>query len=292
MRACLHKLPLDQGSSFLFNKWNCSFFDKPWHFHEEYELVLIDKSSGTQLIGDKVKLFQDGDLFLIGPNIPHMFKNFDEYYQEEKDATSLFLHFTEDFLGEKFIHLPEMQKVQKLLQKSSYAIEIHGTTKMQISDMLKEMEGQSPSRRMLTLLNILVDLSESNEIETLLNTKFIDNTSNNRDTSRINQVLDFIMENYQQKIYISEVASLVNMSDAAFSRYFKKHTQLTFSRYLTEIRISQACQLLIQGEENITQVGFLCGFDNLSNFYRHFKKVTGKIPKEYQKKFRQVSTTV
>lgn len=292
MRACLHKLPLNQGSSFLFNKWNCSFFDKPWHFHEEYELVLIDKSSGTQLIGDKVKLFQDGDLFLIGPNIPHMFKNFDEYYQEEKDATSLFLHFTEDFLGEKFIHLPEMKKVQQLLQKSNYAIEVHGTTKTLISGMLKEMESQSPSRRILTLLNILVDLSESREIETLLSTKFLDNTSNNRDTSRINQVLDYIMQNYQQKMYISEVAALVNMSDAAFSRYFKKHTQLTFSQYLTEIRISQACQLLIQGEENITQVGFLCGFDNLSNFYRHFKKVTGKIPKEYQKKFRQVSTTV
>ncbi len=292
MKACLHKLPLDEGSSFLFNKWNCSFFDKPWHFHEEFELVLIDKSSGTQLIGDKVKLFKDGDLFLIGPNIPHMFKNFDEYYQEEKDASSVFLHFTENFLGEKFIQLPEMKAVQRLLQKASFALEIHGNTRKRIIRFLKEMEDQSPSRRMLSLLNILIDLSESDETETLLNASFPVNIINNKDTSRINQVLEYIMQNYQHKIYISEVASQVNMSDAAFSRYFKKHTQINFSQYLTEIRISQACQLLIQGEENITQVGFLCGFDNLSNFYRHFKKVTGKIPKDYQKKFRQVSTTI
>lgn len=294
MKAYLHKLPLDQGSSFLFNKWNCNFFDKPWHFHEEYELVLIDKSSGTQLIGDKVKLFKDGDLFLIGPNIPHMFKNFEEYYHEdnEKDATSVFIHFTEDFLGENFIHLPEMTGVQKLFKKAAFALEIYGETKAQVIELLKKMEYQPPSRRMLSLLTILINLSESDETKALLSTKFNLNTKDNKDTSRINQVLDFIMKNYQHKIYLSEAAALINMSDAAFSRYFKKHTQVTFSQYLTEIRISQACQLLIQGEENITQVGFLCGFDNLSNFYRHFKKVTGKIPKDYQKKFQQVSATV
>ncbi len=294
MRACLHKLPLDQGSSFLFNKWNCNFFDKPWHFHEEYELVLIDKSSGTQLIGDKVKLFQDGDLFLIGPNIPHMFKNFEEYYYKntEKDATSVFIHFTEDFLGENFIHLPEMSGVQKLLKRAAFALEILGETKAQVIELLKEMEHQSPSRRMLSLLNILINLSESSETEALLSTRFNLNTLDHKDTLRINHVLDFIIKNYQNKIYISEAANLINMSDAAFSRYFKKHTQVTFSQYLIEIRISQACQLLIQGDENITQIGFLCGFDNLSNFYRHFKKVTGKIPKDYQKKFQQVSATI
>jgi AraC-like DNA-binding protein len=294
MKACLHKLPLDKGSSFLFNKWNCNYFDKPWHFHEEYELVLIDKSSGTQLIGDKVKLFNDGDLFLIGPNIPHMFKNFEEYYQQgnQKDATSMFLHFTSDFLGKNFINLPEMTNVQKLFRKAAFALEIHGHTKARIIRLLKIMEDQSASRRMLSLLTILIDLSESEEIEPLLSTKFNLNTKDVKDSSRINQILEFITKTYQHKIYISEAASLVNMSDAAFSRYFKKHTQITFSQYVIEIRISQACQLIIQGEENITQVGFLCGFDNLSNFYRHFKKVTGYIPKDYQKKFQEVSATI
>lgn len=282
---------MDHGSSFLFNKWNCSFFDKPWHFHQEYELVLIDRSSGTQLIGDKVKLFNDGDLFLIGPNIPHMFKNFDEYYELEKNATSLFLHFNEDFLGEKFISLPEMKAVKKVLNKSAFALEIYGQTRQNITRYLKNMETQSPSRRMLGLLTILIELSESQEFDMLLNTNYAVNNIPTKDSTRINTVLDYIMQNYQEKIYITEVAELVNMSDAAFSRYFKKHTQITFSQYLTEIRISQACQLLIQGDENITQVGFLCGFDNLSNFYRHFKKVTGKIPKDYQQEFRRVSTT-
>jgi AraC-like DNA-binding protein len=111
------------------------------------------------------------------------------------------------------------------------------------------------------------------------------NTTDSEDAIRINKILEFILKNFKQRIYISEMASMLHMSDASFSRYFKHHTLKTFSTYVTEIRISHACRLLMQGEESISQIGYTCGFENLSNFYRHFKSITGMNPKDYKNKF-------
>src|SRR5215210_6951422 len=127
MRPQLHKLPLINNTSFLYNNWHCEYFDKPWHFHEEYELVMIDKSKGTKFIGDKVSDFEEGELMLIGPKIPHFFRNNIDYYKKngKLEASSIFIHFTEDFLGKNFFDLPEMKLVQKLLESSQFALEIH-----------------------------------------------------------------------------------------------------------------------------------------------------------------------
>ena len=103
MRPQFHKLPLSAECSFLYMGWECKYFDKPWHFHKEYELVLIDKAEGTRFIGDHVSHFKDGNLALIGPNIPHLYRNSDVYYRNKKLVSkSIFIHFTDDFLGKSF----------------------------------------------------------------------------------------------------------------------------------------------------------------------------------------------
>ncbi len=114
MRPQLHKLPLISNTSFLYNNWHCDYFDKPWHFHEEFELVAIDKSKGTKFIGDSVSVFEEGALLLIGPRIPHFFRNNAEYYKKngKLEASSTFIHFTKDFLGRNFFNIPEMKRVQ------------------------------------------------------------------------------------------------------------------------------------------------------------------------------------
>src|SRR4030081_3145931 len=118
MKPRLHQLPFSSDASFLYNKWDCDYFDKPWHFHKEYELVLINKSKGSKFIGDKVRHFQEGDLTLIGSNIPHLYRNDEEYYERkgELEASSIFIHFTRDFLGNQFFNVPEMKLVHGLLE--------------------------------------------------------------------------------------------------------------------------------------------------------------------------------
>lgn len=295
MRPQLHKLPLIKDSSFLYKNWHCAYFDKPWHFHEEYELVMIDKSKGTKFIGDKVSDFAEGDLMLIGPKIPHFFRNNINYYKKngKLEASSFFIHFTEDFIGKNFFSLPEMKLVQKLLESSQFALEIHGMVKPYIIGKLHQMKTESSPQRLVSLLDILVKISESNEVNQVLSSRFEEarhqQAGKTKDTSRINTIFEYIMSNYNREIYVHEIAEKLHMSNASFSRFFKHHTRKTFSDYITEIRISHACKILMLDHQNISQICFDSGFENLSNFYKHFGRITGVIPKEYRRRFLQAS---
>lgn len=300
MKPQLHKLPLINNTSFLYDQLHCKYFDKPWHFHEEYELVLIDKGKGTKFIGDKVGMFTDGDLMLIGSNIPHLFRNHEEYYQNNRrlQASSIFIHFTEDFLGEQFFKVPELKQVYKLLNNASFALQIHGKIRKWIIGKLKEMETLSAAYRLLGLMEILIRLSESKEIKPFLSNSFIadsrisSHSNLQQETERIHKVFEFIIKNYKQELYMQEIASMLNMSCASFSRYFKQHTRKNFSSYVTEIRISHACNQLMLDNESINQISYSSGFENLSNFYRHFRRITGVLPKDYRKRFQQISSNV
>jgi AraC-like DNA-binding protein len=290
MKAQLHKLPFASDASFLYKTLECDYFANPWHFHKEYELVLIDKSKGTRFIGDNVSHFTEGDLSLIGSNIPHLFRNNEEYYAKngKLKARSVFIHFTKDFLGDHFFDVPEMKLANKFLENPSLALDIRGKTKKYIINKLHAMNNEKPPQRLLSLLEILVRLSLSTELKPLLSPGFSANISGNSD--KINHVFQFIMKNYTEEIYVQEIASKLNMSVPSFSRYFKHHTRKTFSDYVTQIRIGHACRMLTEDNYSISEISFQSGFDNLSNFYRHFKKVVGVIPKEYRNRF--LKTTV
>lgn len=221
---------------------------------------------------------------LIGPNVPHLYRNTEEYYQNKGlVARSSFIHFTDDFLGNCFFDLPEMKLVRRLLDRSVLGLEILGKANRYVKSKLQEMESVPPANRLIKLMEILVYLSTSKELEPTLSRTFIAN--NTSDTDKIDTVFQFILKNFKNEIYIEEIAEKLNMSAASFSRYFKHHTRKTFSNYVTEIRISHACRLLMEGNYSISEICYKSGFENLSNFYRHFKKHTGLIPKDYKGRF-------
>jgi len=286
MKPTLTKIPFSTNASFLYKKVDCNNFSDPWHFHKEYELLMINKSTGTRFIGDNVSHFEEGDLTLIGSNIPHLLRNDEEFYSKNKkpvSASSIYIHFTKDFLGSHFFDIPEMKLVQRLLEKSSLALEILGKTKEHTLRKLHDMYNENPAERLLSLLEILIRLSQSRELKSLLSTGYLAN--NNGDTDRINHVFEFIMKNYTNEIYVESIASKLNMSVASFSRYFKYHTRKTFTDYVTEIRIGHVCRLLMENNYSISEISYKSGFDNFSNFYRHFRKTTGISPKEYRNRF-------
>lgn len=287
MKPQLHKLPIASNSSFFYSKYDCDYYERPWHFHKEFELVLITKSTGKKFIGNKVSQFEAGDLTLIGSDVPHLFRNDDFHYDlaNKMMASSIFIHFTEDFLGEKFFQIPEMIRVKHVLDKSSLGLNIVGSLQKNIVEQLHEMDSQNPSKRLITLLEILLSLSNSSDIQTILPVGF--SANHHGDTDKINKVFEHIMQNYKQEIYVTDIANELNMSVASFSRYFKNHTRKTFSDYVTEIRISHACKLLMENNHSVSEISFMSGFENMSNFYRHFKKHIGVIPKDYKNMFRR-----
>ena len=162
-------------------------------------------------------------------------------------------------------------------------MDIEGRTKTWTINKLHQMQDQKPAEKLLFLLEILVRLSASKDLKSLLALSY--KANNNGDTDKINMVFEFIMKNYRNRIYIKEIAAKLNMSLASFSRYFKYHTRKTFSDYVTEIRISHACQLLMENDKSVSEICYASGFDNLSNYYRHFKKNIGITPLDYRNRF-------
>jgi AraC-like DNA-binding protein len=286
MKSILSKIATDSNSSFVYKNIVKDNIIDPWHFHKEYELVLMDKGKGTKFIGDNVSNFEEGNLTLIGSNIPHLFRNHEDHYEKTKSrqVRVIYTLFSKDFLGSEFFNISEMQSVNKLLEKSSLALEVGGHTKKWIIKKLYAMNDQKPALKLISLLEILIHLSTSKELKSLLAIGYVTN-NNNGDTNKINAIFDYILQNYTEEIYVDKIASELNMSATAFSRYFKQHTRKTFTDYVTEIRIGHACRMLMEDNCSISEISYHSGFDNLSNFYRHFKRVIGMIPKEYKNRF-------
>lgn len=288
MKADLYKISFSSDTSFLYKKFSCDFFNDPWHFHEEIELVAIDKGNGIRFVGNNVSNFEEGDLMLIGSGIPHLFRNNEEVQAEIMTQTAgvTYVHFTRNFLGKPFFNIPEMKSVAKLLDRSALALNIYGTTKKYVISRLHAMNDENPEQRLLSFLRILIRLSQSREMKPLLSIGY--SVNKRGDTERINNALDYIMKNYTREIYLQEIASQLHMSVASFSRYFKNHTSKTFSDYVAEIRIGHACRLLMENNLSIFKVSSKSGFNSLPNFYSHFKKIIGIKPKEYKRRFLKV----
>lgn len=285
MKPKYEKLMLEPKYSFVLQKDVYPYYPTPWHYHPEYELVLVIKSSGRRTVGNHEERFTDGDLVLLGPNLPHAFQNDPQYYEGDPllTAEAIVIHFTEDFLGSAFFQLPEMVRVNQLLSHAKFGLKIQGGTREKVAGIMQEMLKMSGPRRIIALLTILEILSISEERCSLASSGFVQQHEVWGD-DRVTKVHAYIMKNFSRDISLSEAAEVANMSVPAFCRFFKACTRKAFSVYLNEIRVGYACKLLLEEKFNISRICYVSGFNNMSNFYRQFKKVTGKSPLQYQQR--------
>ncbi|MFC0184179.1 AraC family transcriptional regulator [Pseudarcicella hirudinis] len=256
-------------------------------FHPEYEIVLVTESVGQRFIGEHMQDFKAGDLCFIGPNVPHLYRNTEDYYKQNADlkAKSIVIHFNEDFLGKDFFNIPEMQHVKVLFEKSLKVLDIFGETNAFIAARLKEMFHENATKRLLSLLEILDFLGKSNEYQLLTSGDSFG--TNIKDAERVNRVFEYVMKNFRNEIRLDEAADLVAMSETSFSRYFKSRTNKSFSDFVSQIRIAHACKLLIDCKMTVSEIAFESGFNNLSNFNRQFKEQMNITPSSYQKQILQ-----
>jgi AraC-like DNA-binding protein len=277
MKIQLENITPHVNSSFrwLINpKLNDFFF---WHFHPEYELVFIEAQEGTRHVGEHIARYKNSDLVLIGSDIPHL--NFD--YGIKTDYQKTVLHIQPHFLENAFT--PELKSIEILLERSKMGIVFGETTKQQIGERLKHIHQLPYFEQFLEVIKILKTLSEATDIA-YLHEKNPQNVFNKKEQERLQKVYRFIDENYQQKITIEKIADLSNLSMAAFCRFFKRMTKLTFTEFLNHYRISEAKRLLLL-DNNVSETCFECGFESLSYFNRIFKKITGENPLAFKKRF-------
>ncbi|MDQ6902077.1 MAG: AraC family transcriptional regulator [Bacteroidota bacterium] len=285
MKPILESLPKDADESFVVKFFEYKYYPTPWHFHPEYEIVLVTESTGKRFIGDNISNFNPGNLALIGPNLPHLYRNDARYYRQASKlkATSIVVHFLESSFGNNFLSLPETKKINKLLEKSAKGLNITGRTNKIVGDQLFELIRLKGFARYLKLLEILQVLSESKEYQFISGGAIIG--SNEKESERMDNVLKFVMKNFGNDITLLDAAKVANMAENSFSRFFKQRTRKTFISYLNELRLNHAAKLLVENNKTIIDVCYECGFNNLSNFHRYFKKMHHVSPLNYRKSY-------
>ncbi len=287
MKAQFLKITPPPDSSFNLFAQNAPYFAAPWHYHPEYEIVLVLESTGKRFVGSNISIFKPGDLCMIGAYLPHYYRNEEKYYAKDDSlrARSMVIHFLEDFMGSKFLELPECSSIKNLLEKSKRGLNFGRKTLNKVAPKIEGLQHLMGINRLMELIQILTILSESEDVQELSNSTM--SLQNEVDSARINGVLSYIIQNYQEEINLGDMARLANMSESAFSRYFKKRTRRTFSQFITEIRIEHACKLLVQDKMSISAISVESGFNNLSNFNRQFKMVKQTTPLAYRSSFTQ-----
>jgi AraC-like DNA-binding protein len=300
MKAQIESIKPDQSSSFRVLQTPHLENIFYWHVHPEYEIVYIEGTNGTRHIGDHISRYEDSDLAFIGPNIPHL--NFD--YGVKTDHEKIVVQLKEDFLGKDFLNAPELADVKRLFDAAKTGLVFKGKTKEIVGKKLKELTTLKGFKQLNMLLDIFQTLAESTEKGPLspegvrddaerhicddfdvskLNIQPLANNQAFKEQQRLKNIHNFVEQNYAQTIDFQVVIALSNLSNAAFCRYFKRMTGMTFTDYLNQYRINQAKQLLLQ-DYSVTETCYACGFENLSYFNKSFRRWVGENPLGFKKR--------
>ncbi len=266
------------------------YINNLWHYHPEVELIHINKGNGTQFIGDNIKRFSSGDIVLIGSQLPHYWRYDDAYFEPDTKlmADAAVIHFAENFWGEPFLNLPESKPIKTLLEKARRGIHIPGKTAKAAATLIRKLTNSDGIQRIVILIELLSVIAVSDELVFLSSIGF-SHDLNDAENERINAIYEYSLANFRRKIQLSEIADIARISENSFCRYFKSRTRKTYSQFLIEIRVGDACKMLIENRLSIKQICFECGFKNLVGFHKYFKLITGKSPLSYQREYNKVA---
>ncbi|AMJ66327.1 helix-turn-helix domain-containing protein [Hymenobacter sp. PAMC 26628] len=274
--------PLTQSDCFTLFSRAKKKFDFPLHYHEEYELNLIVNAKGAKrIVGDHIEAIDDLELVLVGPNLYHAWFT---HKCETEDIRELTIQFHKDLFEERFLRKNQLSFIKTMFEKAQRGILFSRDTIERLQPRILALGQKNGFDSVLELLSILHDLSTSRNLRTLS-----DSSSNNEqlnyNSRRIEKVFEYMNMHYSRAVTLTEVAKVANMPVASFSRFIKKRIGSTFIDSLNEIRLGHATRMLIETTHNVAEVAYKCGFNNISNFNRTFKKKKGCTPKEFRSNF-------
>ena len=284
MEPICYKVPRLEQETVRVESWDLPYFYEPIHFHSECQLTYIYDSEGILLIGDKLDRFKKGDLYLIGPNVPHVFRNDISYFNDGSKgrARAISVFFLKDSLQGMFNNIPEARQIEKLFQNADYGLRLSRENSAKFLPNMKKLLQLTGIQRVFELLTTCSQISLNKNVE-ILSTK-APMILDLEDSARLNKVFNYIISHHQKNISLDEVAALICMTPTSFCRYFKRLTQKTFSQYLIEVRINTACKYLVDKGYNVSEACYSSGYNNISNFHRHFISITGMTPNIYKHK--------
>ena len=275
--------PLTQSDCFTIFSRVKSEFDFPLHYHEEFELNFIQNAKGARrVIGDHIEEIDELELVLVGSNLQHAWFTHNCKSGEIREIT---IQFHKDLFDDKFLRRNQLSFIRTMLEKSLRGILFSRETAQALAPRIIELNQKHGFDSVLELMSILHDLSISRNMRILSDSSFNNHEQYSHNSRRVEKTLEYMNQNFDKPVTLSEVARLANMSDAAFSRFFKQRTGNTFIDSLTDIRLGHASRMLIDTTQSIAEVAYNCGFNNISNFNRIFKKKKGCTPKDFRESF-------
>lgn len=267
------------NQSFTFRK-----FEEPepnlkpfWHYHPEIELVYVKSGSAKRHIGNHISEYKNGDLILLGPNLPHY--GFTERLMGRR--SEIVVQMKSDFLGQEFFSIPEMKEIQILLRKAAAGIIFHDKTKQEVGGLLESLSESDPFTKLMGIITVFRKLALSGDFE-LLNTNNPTLVLRKQDNDKIDRIYNYVKDHFKDDIRLEDISKLVAMEIPSFCRYFKRVTGKTFTEFVNEFRVTHACKLISETDMSIAAICFESGFNNSSHFNRLFKNTTGKTPLEYR----------
>jgi AraC-like DNA-binding protein/quercetin dioxygenase-like cupin family protein len=284
MKATFESLHPVTGNSFLVRRFTEKAFSAPYHYHPEFELTVILKGEGKRYVGNNLSPYAEGDVALLGSNLPHCWKS-DNQKPGKINAISLVAQFTGDFLGPDFMTKSEIADIHRLLERSKYGIRFINRTAEEIKKDMVAMEQETmPFKRMIMLLEILQKLASSRQY-ILLDKQHQSFVHSSSEQKKINDVIAYIVENFKEKIILEEAAHTAGMTPTSFCKYFKRQTRKTFIETVLDYRINYAAQQLVNTDKAVSDIGFESGFGDVSHFYKTFRNKKKLSPLQYRRKF-------
>lgn len=281
MRIIPFRIPKTSSEAFRFQIDDQPRLYDYLHQHVEIQLTAIVSSEGTLLAGEYMGRFRPGDVFLIGSNLPHVFRNDPEYGKSAGNAKTISIYFDQQMLGETFWNLPETKSLFQIFQNAQHALQLQGTKADQVMHELDHLQHLEGMNKILLFLQILTHFENEDDLLVLAGQGSRKHL-NVYDQERINRVLEFTFSDFNRAISLEEVSSIANLSVVAFCKYFKTRTGKSYVTFLSELRIQHACKLLKETKHSVMDIAFLSGFSNLSHFNRIFRKYCSVTPTAFR----------
>ena len=306
MKAVLEKTPRAQWESFHCETVRGTSYHATWHFHPEYQLTLVLESRGHRMVGDNITRLRPGDLVLVGANLPHVWHQENggrsaargnesrsaiqnpklKIQNSDSPVHAIVVRFLGAFLGADFLEKPELELVRTLLRKAARGLHITGHTGDLVAEAMHRLAAAKGLARIRELLAILDVLATSRDVKPIASAGFVPRFSTD-DPERMQRVFGYIDRHLTDEIDRTRAAAEAHLSPGAFSRFFKLRTGRTLPEYVNALRIGRACELLSDDKWKVADIAMECGFANLANFNRHFRRITKRSPREYRQSFRE-----
>jgi AraC-like DNA-binding protein len=284
MKVVAFKIPKTQREAFRLQIDDQPYLYDKLHQHPEIQISLVEKSEGTLVAGDYVGRFVPGDVFILGSDLPHVFKNEPSYYQqmEGRKARMISVYLEAESWGKDFWHLAETKHIRDFIGQTNRGFQAGNPLKEEAASLMRSFLACKDLHRIIYLLQLLELFYTHKDQLQYLSRYERKQEMRQEDGERMNNIIQFTFNESERFISLEEVASVANMTREAFCRYFKERTRKTYITFLNEIRVSNACRLLMDPQATKASIAYEVGFNNLSHFNRVFKSVTGKTPSEYQ----------